>query len=100
MNVNTRQDETGVVKGNFRQCTLVREGVDGVSSTVSLIPEKYAKVGRGLELCSEGKWEHWMVLKASEQLTVDPIDARILIKSHRRATGDSMKRTAPAKKDN
>jgi hypothetical protein len=99
MNVNTRQDDTGVVKGNFRQCTLVRECENGVSTTVSLIPEKYAKVGRGLELCSDGQWDHWMVLKVSPNLTVDPVDARILIKSHRRATGDSMKRTAPTKKE-
>jgi len=90
MNVNTKQDETGVVKGNFRSCTLVREIEGGVCHTVSLIPEKYAKAGRGIELCTEGTWEHWMVLSASPSIVTDPVDARILIKSHRRATGDSM----------
>lgn len=97
MNVNTKQDETGVVKGNFRSCLLVREVEGGVAQTVSLIPEKYAKAGRGLELYSEGKWDHWMVLTASPSLVVDPVDSRILIKSHRRATGDSMKRSVPSK---
>lgn len=97
MNVNTRQDETGVVKGNFRSCLLVREEEGAVAQTVSLIPEKYAKVGRGLELCDNGKWNHWMVLTASQSLVVDPVDPRVLVKSHRRATGDSMKRTTPQK---
>lgn len=97
MNVNTQQDDTGVVKGNFRSCTLVRPSEGGVESQVSLIPEKFAKVGRKLELNAEGTWKDWTVLSASENLIVDPVDSRILIKAHRRATGDSMKRTAPKK---
>lgn len=92
MNVNTKQDETGVVKGRFKSCTLVREVEGGVSSLVSLIPEKYARKGRNLELCNDGNWTSWMVLSASESVVEDPVDPRILIKSHRRATGDSMKR--------
>jgi len=97
MDVNTRQDDTGVVKGNFRSCTLARPTPAGVESQVSLIPEKFANVGRRLELNANGEWKDWTVLSASENLIVDPIDSRILIKSHRRATGDSMKRTAPQK---
>jgi hypothetical protein len=65
-----------------------------VISQVSLIPEKYARKGRNLELCVNGEWTQWMVLSASESVVEDPVDPRILIKSHRRATGDSMKRVA------
>lgn len=90
MNVNTRQDETGVVKGNFKSCTLVRQEEGSVLSNVVLIPEKYAKAGRGIEVCADGVWSHWMVLTASESVVVDPVDPKVLIKSHRRATGDSM----------
>jgi hypothetical protein len=101
MNVNTAQNDTGVIKGNFRSCRLVRPltEIEGVAHTTSLIPEKYAKVGRGLELFDGTEWVHWMVLTVSGNLVVDPVDSRVLIKSHRRATGDSMKRSSPTSKE-
>lgn len=93
MNVNTRQNDTGVVKGEFKQCTLARTEENGVSSTTTYIPLKYARVGRTLELQQEdGEWNTWVVIYASDAITVDPVDPRVLIKSHRRATGDSMPR--------
>ena len=97
MNVNTQQDDTGVVKGNFKSCTLVREVETGVVSNTVLLPEKFAKAGKNIEINTDGVWTQWMVLKASGSIVVDPIDPRILIKAHRRATGDSMKRVAPTK---
>lgn len=90
MNVNTAQNDAGVVKGDFKQVTLVREQDNGIARTVSFIPLKFAKEGRKLDIYTSGEWVSWMVLKVAPNVVTDPIDPRILVKSHRRATGDSM----------
>jgi len=94
VNVNTSQNDTGVVFGEFKSCKVVREENNGIVSLVTLLPVKYAKVGKQLELQDDNQWKTWLVLSASEHIVTDPVDARVLIKSHRKATGDSMpKRT-------
>jgi hypothetical protein len=90
MNVNTSQNDTGVVKGKFRQCTLCRKEEFSVTTKVSLIPEKFCKLGKLLELEDNDKWNTWIVIFVSDTVSEDPIDSRVLIKAHRRATGDSM----------
>ena len=90
MNVNTSQNDAGVVKGDFKQVNLVRETDSGISSTVCLIPAKFAKEGRKIDIYTSGEWVNWMVLRASPYTFTDPVDPRIKIKSHRRATGDAM----------
>lgn len=93
MNVNTAQNDTGVVKGNFKSCTLVKQ-VDTSSTEIisqtSLIPEKFAVVGKMIELKDDNGWVSWLVASASTSIVVDPVDPKVLIKAHRRATGDSM----------
>lgn len=90
MNVNTSQNDTGVVFGDFKSCRLVREVVDGVASITTLLPIKFAKIGKQLELNDDKVWTTWMVLTVSENIVKDPVDPKVLIKSHRKATGDSM----------
>ncbi|MCK9428418.1 MAG: hypothetical protein M0R17_00225 [Candidatus Omnitrophica bacterium] len=91
MNVNTSQNDSGVVKGDFKQCTLVRKINYEVVQTVVLIPLKLAKIGKILEIKNdEGIWIEWLVLSISNNIQTDPIDSRVLIRAHRRATGDSL----------
>lgn len=90
MNVNTSQNDTGVIFGEFKSCKVVREVEGSILSQVTLLPVKFAKLGKQLELQDDGKWTTWMVLNVSEFIVKDPVDARVLIKSHRKATGDSM----------
>lgn len=91
MNVNTQQNDTGVVFGEFKSSRLVREEGTSIISNTILLPIKYAKVGKKLELLNEDKtWTEWMVLSTSEFVVKDPVDPKVLVKYHRRATGDSM----------
>ena len=94
MNVDTRQDDTGVVKGNFKSCTLAASLANwDVITHVSLLPEKFAKAGKLVEIEHNGEWRTWLVQTASDSIVVDPVGPRILIRHHRRATGDSMPKT-------
>jgi hypothetical protein len=91
MNVNTRQNDTGVIFGEFKSCTLVRVYEDGaVGSYTCLLPLKFAKEGKKLQIVDDNEWIDWMVLKVSDNIVTNPVDPRVLIKSHRKATGDSM----------
>lgn len=91
MNVNTSQNDTGVVYGEFRSSTLVRIYPDGgLAQTTVLLPLKFAKEGKKVEIIDDGEWKDWMVLKVSDTIVTNPVDSRVLIKSHRKATGDSM----------
>lgn len=94
MNVNTSQNDTGVIKGDFKSCRVVREENGSILSQVTLLPVKFAQLGKQLELSDKGVWTTWMVLNVSSNVITDPVDPRVLVKSHRRATGDSLpKRT-------
>lgn len=94
MNVNTSQNDTGVVEGDFKSCHLVWEENNSILHTTKLIPVKFAKQGKIIEVQNDDKsWSSWMVLVASENVITNPTDPKVLIKSHRKATGDSMPRT-------
>ena len=80
----------------YRQCVL--EKVDGKATlkTVSYIPEKFAIVGKTLKLKSDDDvWEDgWVVMAAGDKTSEDLVpDTHKAIKVHRKATGDSSKKT-------
>lgn len=79
------------MKTFYRQCKLRKE--DG-TITVAYIPDKYCKVGKGISIKDKESdvWsDRWEILSMSEK-TDTPPDYRKLIRSHRQATGDSMKK--------
>jgi hypothetical protein len=53
----------------YRQCTLERVTEKGRSIDVAYIPEKYAKIGKGIEHNNNGEWEGnvWTVTKMSNK---------------------------------
>lgn len=78
----------------YRQCELRKSMGDGQTvSQVSYIPTKFAVVGRTLKLRNESKsWDDGWVVISVGLIENAPTDARAKIKSHRRATGDSLRR--------
>lgn len=91
MNVNTKNDDTGVIKGEFKHCKLIWENEDGsVLHYSSILPLKYCKIGKVIEINNGEKFQPWIVSVVSSDIIINPIDPRILIKHHRNATGDSM----------
>jgi len=75
----------------YRQCKLKQ----GKLETVCWIPDEYCIMGKGISIKDEdGEWsERWQVVFIRSDKTDTPPDYRKLIKSHRQATGDSLKRT-------
>lgn len=73
----------------YRQCQLVKENI----TTVSWIPEKYAKLNKVLKLKNNDVWtDGWIVTTVSED-SIDESnlpDYRKDIRNHRKATGDSL----------
>lgn len=95
MNVNTSQNDTGVVKGEFKSCRLALDAGTEILHTTALLPIKVCKLGKVIEVKSEsGDWIPWVVMYVPDSTVTDPTDPRILIRSHRKATGDSMPRRA------
>ena len=43
MNVNTSQNDTGVIKGEFKSCHLVWHSEESILHTTRLIPVKFAE---------------------------------------------------------
>lgn len=80
----------------FRQCTLQ----DGDSHTVVWIPEKYCKKGKKIQIKDDdGEWgKTYTVAHVPSIRTEFPPDYRKLIKSHRKATGDSLPKRKTKKK--
>jgi hypothetical protein len=78
----------------FRQCRLVKAIEGGTRHQTSWIPEPFAHVGRTLKLRDDsGVWEDgWQVEEASQTILVEDMlfDSHKGIKSHRKATGDSL----------
>lgn len=75
----------------YRQCRLS----NGTARQVSWIPEKYAIKNKILKLKENGKWINgWKVDSAGTHLLAEDMlpDPHQEIKSHRKATGDSMKK--------
>src|SRR4051794_14557386 len=79
---------------DFRQCRLVKKSASGTKHTTSWLPEQFAHVGKVLKLRDDtGLWEDgWLVEEASQTRVAedDLLDAHQGIKSHRKATGDSL----------
>jgi hypothetical protein len=79
----------------YRQCHLVRKAPPGEFHQTSWIPEQFAVLGKALKLRQDAEWvDGWMVTSVGdarlpEEQLPDPLQE---IKSHRRATGDSMKK--------
>lgn len=78
----------------YRQCRLKRKTKTGHSIQTSWIPKKFAEVGKILKLKNhEDEWENgWVVETVSETILEESQlpDYHIAIKSHRKATGDSL----------
>jgi len=78
----------------FRQCDLVKKVEGGTQHQTSWIPEPFAHRGKVLKLKDNaGAWDDgWEVKRVGEtRLPEDALfDAHQEIKSHRKATGDSL----------
>ncbi len=73
----------------FRQCQLQK----GTRFQTSWIPTQFAHAGKILELKKGDEWENgWVVNSASTIAIEEPPRPEELIRAHRRATGDSMKK--------
>lgn len=80
----------------YRQCRLVKRVPDGELAQVSWLPEPYASAGRVVKLRDDdGAWDDgWVVVSAgANRLRPDEVpDFHVLVKAHRRATGDAATR--------
>lgn len=78
----------------YRQCRLQKKTNEGTLTQVSWLPEPYAATGKVLKLRDEDKnWDNgWVVIGAgSNRLAQSDVpDYHVLIKGHRKATGDSL----------
>ncbi len=80
----------------YRQCTLEKTQGESLVSTQTWLPEKFAKIGRILDIQDSDtkEWTRdWRVKAASQTRTDNPPDWRKLVRNHRRQTGDSMAKT-------
>ena len=85
-------------KVNYKQCVLERTQGSSIVSTVAFIPVELASVGRTIEFKEDGQWSgvRWTVALASTLVkSADDFTKSIeqLISGHRKATGDSTKRS-------
>lgn len=80
----------GVVFGDFKSCRLIWDEGTSIRQTTTLLPIKYAKIGRKIELEENNKWVSWFVSAVSDNVIHDPTDPKVLIKYHRSGTGDSL----------
>ena len=75
----------------YRQCTLRLTTSDGHTEQTSYIPDKYAKVGKILQLKENDIWtDGWEVISIHHEPTDEPPDFRKMIRGHRKNTGDSL----------
>ena len=83
-------------ESEYRQCKLSRKNSPGSNSQlVSWIPAKYAELGRILRLRrDDDTWEGgWVVKRVGASRTKKDLpDFHKTIRSHRKATGDSLRR--------
>lgn len=80
----------------FRHCKLVKQRNAATSERYSWLPEQFAVVNKTLKLRDDnGNWDNgWVVVEASSnKLEESQVpDYHNLIKSHRKATGDALKK--------
>ena len=82
---------------HYRQCHLEKSTSGGKLHQTSWLPEPFARVGQVVRLREEANWvDGWLVTTVSDVRFAESMlpDAHEAIKSHRKATGDSTKRTA------
>lgn len=81
----------------YRQCTMRRPISRGSVVTTSYIPHQYAKLGRVLKLKdADDSWvDGWVVEEVGDAVieASELPDYRKAIKSHRKSTGDSTRRS-------
>jgi len=82
----------------YCQCYMERKTRTGISTMVSYIPEKFAKVGGVVKLKDDyGHWTNgWVVLSAGEPTEI-PDTPEQMIRRHRDNTGDSLPKEPPKK---
>lgn len=86
-------------KVKYRQCKLVKRTKEGRIETTSYIPEEYAIVGKILKLKDDttplksilGWTGGWEVMSVGELIDEPPYSDG-MIRSHRKRTGDSMRK--------
>jgi len=81
---------------HFRQCHLERPITGGKLHQTTWLPEQFARLGQMLRLREKDVWmDGWQVTQVSDVRFAESLlpDAHEAIKSHRAATGDSMKRS-------
>jgi len=83
-------------KVKYVQSTMRRSIATGCLRTTSYIPQRFAKVGGVVKLKDEnGLWvDGWVVERTSDTAVEvsDVLDLHKAIRSHRKATGDSLPR--------
>ncbi len=81
----------------YRQCGLLRElPNDSTSFQVSFIPSRFSKPNQIVRLKQfDGQWQDgWKVVSVGTEVDADHLlDQHKAIKSHRKSTGDSLKRS-------
>lgn len=79
----------------YSQCVLQKKSIDGLLQRVSYIPSKFAILNNIVKLKEEdGTWtDGWKVTTTGSKISEDLLpDSYSMIKSHRNATGDSLKK--------
>lgn len=77
----------------YRQVTMLKKTTTGHITQTSYIPDQYAKLGKVVKLLKDETWEDgWEVIQRSDTAVDDAPDYRKAIRSHRKNTGDSMKK--------
>ena len=87
----------------YKQCRMRKDNKNGsYSEQVSYIPEPYCVLNKVLKLKDEnGNWDNgWVVTQVNESRVEDSKlpDYRQNVRNHRKATGDSLPKTADDRK--
>ncbi len=81
----------------YRQCRLEKGTSDGTLQQTSWLPEQFARAGQVVRLREDSIWvDGWLVTTVSNTRLAESMlpDVHEAIKTHRNATGDSMKRNS------
>lgn len=79
----------------YSQCTLEKPTTSGTLRRVSYIPSKFAVLNKIIKVKEDDDtWnDGWTVTSVGNKVSEDLLpDSHAMIKSHRNATGDSMKK--------
>lgn len=77
----------------YRQVTMLKKITTGHITQTSYIPDQYAKLGKVVKLLIDDVWDDgWKITQVSDTDVDEAPDYRKAIRSHRKNTGDSMKK--------